>query len=53
MSEFQGDKRGLPDRVKMRHDSHFVEDLTAREIAALRESVSGSDTLIPEENFDT
>ena len=32
MSEAQDKKRGLPDRVKMRHDSHFVEDLTAREM---------------------
>ena len=32
MSEPRGEKRGLPDRVKMRHDSHFVEDLTSREI---------------------
>lgn len=23
-------KRGLPVRVKMRHDNHFVEELTAR-----------------------
>ena len=23
-------KRGLPVRVKMRHDTHFVEELTAR-----------------------
>ena len=23
-------KRGLPTRVKMRHDTHFVEELTAR-----------------------
>ena len=32
MSEGQERKRGLPKRVKMRHDSHFVEDLTAREM---------------------
>ena len=31
MSEAKGTKRGLPGRVKMRHDSHFVDDLTARE----------------------
>jgi ParB family chromosome partitioning protein len=32
VSEGQERKRGLPGRVKMRHDSHFVEDLTAREM---------------------
>ncbi|MGB5163595.1 MAG: ParB/RepB/Spo0J family partition protein [Thermoanaerobaculia bacterium] len=32
MSEPEGRKRGLPERVKMRHDSHFVDDLTSREV---------------------
>ena len=32
MSETQGKKRGLPGRVKMRHDSHFVDELTSREV---------------------
>lgn len=33
MSEPEGKKkRGLPGRVKMRHDSHFVDDLTSREV---------------------
>ncbi len=31
MSDQLGKKRGLPERVKMRHDSHFVDDLTSRE----------------------
>ncbi|HEV2854210.1 MAG TPA: ParB/RepB/Spo0J family partition protein [Thermoanaerobaculia bacterium] len=30
MSEPAARKRGLPVRVKMRHDTHFVEELTAR-----------------------
>lgn len=32
MSDGQQKKRGLPERVRMRHDSHFVDDLTAREM---------------------
>ena len=28
MSEASAKRRGLPDRVKMRHDTHFVEELT-------------------------
>jgi len=32
VSEPEGRKRGLPERVKMRHDSHFVDDLTSREV---------------------
>ena len=31
MSEAAGRRRGLPDRVHMRHDAHFVEDLTERQ----------------------
>ena len=31
MSEAAGRRRGLPGRVHMRHDSHFVEDLTVRQ----------------------
>lgn len=31
MSETAGKRRGLPDRIHMRHDSHFVEDLTVRQ----------------------
>lgn len=31
MSETAGRRRGLPGRVHMRHDSHFVEDLTVRQ----------------------
>ncbi len=30
MSDAAGDKRGLPEQVKMRHSAHFVEDLTVR-----------------------
>ncbi len=30
MSEPSPKKRGLPERVKMRHDTHFVEELAAR-----------------------
>jgi len=30
VSEPVARKRGLPVRVKMRHDTHFVEELTAR-----------------------
>ncbi len=30
MSEASAKRRGLPKRVRMRHDSHFVEELTAR-----------------------
>lgn len=32
MSEPEGKKRGLPERIKMRHDSHFIDDLTSREV---------------------
>jgi ParB family chromosome partitioning protein len=32
VSDPGGEKRGLPERVKMRHDSHFVDDLTSREV---------------------
>ena len=31
MSELRGSRRGLPQQVKMRHDAHFVEDLTVRQ----------------------
>lgn len=31
MSEAAGRRRGLPGRVHMRHDAHFVEDLTTRQ----------------------
>ena len=31
MSETVGRRKGLPERVQMRHDSHFVEDLTVRQ----------------------
>lgn len=30
MSDASASKRGLPDQVKMRHSTHFVEDLTVR-----------------------
>ena len=31
MSEAVSKRRGLPSRVRMRHDTHFVEELTARQ----------------------
>ena len=32
-------KRGLPSRVRMRHDSHFVEDLTTRDFEETPEEI--------------
>ena len=33
-------KRGLPERASMRHDAHFVEELTRRSGMSLISSVS-------------
>lgn len=43
MSEGSGSRRGLPRRVKMRHDAHFVDDLTSRHEEAIGRSVPLSD----------
>lgn len=40
MSDAAGNKRGLPEQVKMRHSTHFVEDLTVRSEAPIGRMVS-------------
>ncbi len=43
MSDASSDKRGLPDQVKMRHSTHFVEDLTVRSEAPVGRMVAVDD----------
>ena len=43
MSDPSGDKRGLPEQVKMRHSKHFVEDLTVRSEAPVGRMVALTD----------
>lgn len=40
MSDASSDKRGLPEQVKMRHSTHFVEDLTVRSEAPIGRMIS-------------
>ena len=40
MSDASGDKRGLPEQVRMRHSAHFVEDLTVRSEAPVGRMVA-------------
>ncbi len=43
MSEAAGSRRGLPGRVHMRHDSHFVEDLTVGQEVSIGRMVAVSE----------
>lgn len=43
MSDGSSSKRGLPEQVKMRHSTHFVEDLTVRSEAPIGRMVAVTD----------
>ena len=43
MSDASSGKRGLPEQVKMRHSTHFVEDLTVRSEAPVGRMVAVTD----------
>ena len=43
MSDAARDRRGLPDRVKMRHTAHFVEDLSVRSEEPIGRMISVDD----------
>jgi ParB family chromosome partitioning protein len=47
VSDASGSKRGLPEQVKMRHSTHFVEDLTVRSEAPVGRMV-GIEQLEPD-----
>ncbi len=39
MSDSRDDRRGLPSRLKMRHDTHFVEELASRHVDPIGQRV--------------
>ena len=50
MSESSASKRGLPTQVKMRHDQHFVDELTTRHRGEAVGSMLAITTIEPDPN---